>query len=297
MKPIQLPPLRRLFAMLILSGALQPHTMLLAAEHAQATANAETPSLLLAQNYSDKFDPANYLVSEKLDGVRAIWDGQNLRFRSGRIIHAPTWFTAAFPNHALDGELWMGRRRFESVSAAVRRQIPRDAEWKKITYQLYELPDSAGDFSARIDSLQASVAQANLSWLQVLPQWRVADKTALISKLNQIVRDGGEGLMLHRADASWQTGRSEILLKLKPQMDAEAIVVAHEAGKGKYQGMLGALMVETTDGQRFRLGTGFSDAQRRKPPAINSTVTYRYRDLSSTGLPKFVSFLRVRDSE
>lgn len=299
MKPIHLPPLRRLCALLILSGALQPCSMLLAAEHAPLSVEAPPllPPLLLAQNYSDKFDPGAYLVSEKLDGVRAFWDGKNLRFRSGRIIHAPAWFTAAFPSHALDGELWMGRRQFERLSAAVRRQQPRDAEWKKISYQLYELPDGAGDFSARLLSLETSVAQANLGWLQVLPQSRVADKAALIAKLNQIVHGGGEGLMLHRADAPWQTGRSEVLLKLKPQLDAEALVIAHESGQGKYQGMLGALMVETADGQRFRLGTGFSDAQRRNPPAINSTVTYRYRDLSSTGLPKFASFLRVRDSE
>lgn len=297
MKPLQLPPLRRLFAILILSGVLQPGAMLLAAEHATGQTAIEIPLLLLAQNYSDKFDPANYLISEKLDGVRAVWDGKNLRFRSGRIIHAPTWFTAAFPSHALDGELWMGRLQFERLSAAVRRQQARDAEWKKISYQLYELPNGEGDFSARILNLQASVAQANVSWLQVLPQWRAADKAALMTKLNQIVQDGGEGLMLHRADAFWQTGRSEALLKLKPQLDAEALVVAHETGKGKYQGMLGALLVETADGQRFRLGTGFSDAQRRKPPPINATVTYRYRDLSATGLPKFASFLRVRDSE
>jgi len=104
-------------------------------------------------------------------------------------------------------------------------------------------------------------------------------------------------LMLHRADALWQTGCSDMLLKLKPQQDAEALVVAHEAGHGKYQGMLGAIVVMTPQGQRFRLGTGFSDAQRRHPPAIGSTVTYRYRDLTATGLPKFASFLRIRESE
>ena len=297
MTPISLPPLRRLLALLLLSGALQPYALSFAAAPATSAAPPEVPQLLLAQNYSNKFDPVNYLVSEKLDGVRALWDGKNLRFRSGRMIHAPAWFTAAFPAHALDGELWMGRRSFERLSAAVRRQEPLDAEWKNISYQLYELPDGAGDFSARISRLQASVAQANISWLQVLPQVRVTDKSALNIKLKQVAQDGGEGLMLHRADALWQTGRSEVLLKLKLQLDAEARVVAHESGQGKYQGMLGALMVETPDGQRFRLGTGLSDAQRRNPPAIGSTVTYRYRDISATGLPKFASFLRVRESE
>lgn len=296
-KSPQFPPLRRLLALLLLSGALQPMQTTLAAEHVTPNSQPEAPALLLAQNYSSKFDPNAYLVSEKLDGVRALWDGTQLRFRSGRIIHAPAWFTAGFPKHALDGELWMGRQSFERVSAAVRRQEPIDAEWKNITYQLYELPNGEGDFTARIQTLQASAKNAGVAWLQVLPQNRVVDRVALKIMLERIVHAGGEGLMLHRLDAQWQTGRSEILLKLKPQLDAEAKVIAHEPGQGKYKGVLGALVVITPDGQRFRLGTGLSDEQRRNPPKTGATVTYRYRDLTSTGLPKFASFLRVRQSE
>jgi DNA ligase-1 len=297
MKTNQLPPLRRLLALLLLSGALQPFAPAYSAGHASVGIDLAAPPLLLAQNYSEKYDIDNYLVSEKLDGVRALWDGNTLRFRSGKLIHAPVWFTASLPRHALDGELWMGRHRFDRLSAAVRRHDPLDAEWKTITYQLYEMPGGAGSFSARIATLQASAAHAALPWLHVLPQARVTDQAALKLKLDQVVREGGEGLMLHRADALWQTGRSDVLLKLKPQQDAEALVVAHEAGQGKYQGMLGAIVVMTPEGQRFRLGTGFTDAQRRNPPAIGSTVTYRYRDLTSTGLPKFASFLRMRESE
>lgn len=291
-----LPPFNRLLASLILSGVLQAQVPTLAAEHITAKSSTESP-LLLAQNYSDKFDPSNYLASEKLDGVRALWDGKQLRFRSGRAIHAPAWFTAGFPNHALDGELWIGRQSFERLSAAVRRQEPNDAEWKNISYQLYELPEGEGNFATRIHTLETKVAQLAVPWLHVLPQNRVVDQVALKLMLDKIVQGGGEGLMLHRLDAQWQTGRSEVLLKLKPQLDAEAEVVAHEPGQGKYHGMLGVLVVVTPSGQRFRLGTGLSDEQRRNPPKIGSTITYRYRDLTSTGLPKFASFLRVREIE
>jgi DNA ligase 1 len=288
---------RPLLAALLLSGVLQPALLAHATDHAEPNTSLFVPPLLLAQTYSDKHDLANYLVSEKLDGVRAYWDGNSLRFRSGRLIHAPAWFTAQFPAHALDGELWMGRQSFERLSAAVRRQVPMDTEWKSISYQVYELPNGVGSFSERIATLQASVAQAGVPWLHVVAQTRVNDSAALKMKLAQVVREGGEGLMLHRADAVWQTGRSDVLLKLKPHQDAEAVIVAHEAGKGKYQGMLGAVIVMTPEGRHFRLGTGFNDSLRMTPPAIGSTVTYRYRDLTSTGLPKFASFLRVRESE
>ncbi|WP_199710475.1 hypothetical protein [Noviherbaspirillum cavernae] len=172
-----------------------------------------------------------------------------------------------------------GPPEFRTLVRRVRRQEPLDAEWKNISYQVYERPGGEGSFSERIAVLQTSLAQAGVPWLQVLAQTRVADKAALRVMLAQVVREGGEGLMLHRADAVWQTGRSDVLLKLKPQQDAEAVMVAHEAGKGKCRGMLGAIVVMMPDGRRFRLGSGLNDAVRLASPAIGSTVTYRYRDL------------------
>lgn len=298
MPPSRFPVLRPLFSAVLVSGVLHLTPIPThAADQAIATADIVAPALLLAQSYSEGHVIPDYLVSEKLDGVRAYWDGKHLRFRSGRVINAPAWFIAPLPSHPLDGELWMGRRSFDRLSAAVRREEPLDEEWKNITYQLYELPGGAGTFSERIVALQESVRKTGVPWLQVLEQTHLNDSAALKQKLAQVVREGGEGLMLHRADAVWQTGRSDVLLKLKPYHDAEAVIVAYEPGKGKYEGMLGAVVVVTPSGQRFRLGTGFSDAMRRDPPPVGSTVTFRYRDLTSKGLPRFASFLRVRPSE
>jgi DNA ligase 1 len=287
---------KKLLLVVAISAAFSPAIFSISPVHATTLSGGEPP-FLLAQNYSSKVDPTQYLVSEKLDGVRAFWDGQQLYFRSGRVIHAPVWFTAGLPKQMLDGELWIGRKTFERLSAAVRRQQPQDEEWKSIRYQVYELPNAAGDFSERYSKLQSIVKDTNTAWLQVLPQQRVTDQAALQALLAQTVKAGGEGLMLHRADAPWKTGRSDVLLKLKPQQDAEATVIAHELGKGKYAGMLGALVVQMPDGKRFKLGTGFSDEQRHHPPAIGSTVTYRYRDFTSTGVPRFASFLRERGEE
>lgn len=287
--------LHQLIFLVVLCGIGFPLPMLGAAN--VVSVDVHKPAILLAQNYHSQIKVSDYLVSEKLDGVRAFWDGKVLRFRSGQVIHSPAWFTAHFPTRALDGELWMGRRKFDLVSAATRRDNPLDEEWKKITYQLYELPEGIGTFKDRLTILHKVVNNIGVSWVRVVPQFNVASDHALQLKLRQIVRSGGEGLMLHRADAVWQTGRSDTLLKLKSQLDAEAKVIAYLPGKGKYEGMLGALLVEMPNGIRFRLGGGFSDQQRKTPPEIGSIVTYRYRDLTPQGLPRFANFLRVREME
>lgn len=256
---------------------------------------AESIPLLLAETEQGQSDVSLFLVSEKLDGVRAFWDGKILRTRNGNAINAPAWFVEHFPEHALDGELWIGRGQFDALSGAVRRQTPEDAEWRNIRYLVFELPNASGTFRERNELLQREVERANVPWLQVVEQWEVTDRKALDLKLAEILKLGGEGLMLHRADATYTTGRSDVLLKMKLWHDAEAEVIGHQPGKGKYAGMLGALKVRNANGVEFMLGTGLTEAERRNPPPIGSTVTYRYREVTKRGVPRFASFFRVRD--
>ncbi|CAM3753782.1 DNA ligase [Roseateles saccharophilus] len=236
-------------------------------------------------------DPRPYLVSEKLDGVRALWDGATLRFRSGRVVAAPAWFLTSLPRLALDGELWIARRSFDTLSATVRRAEPVDAEWHRVSYRVFELPASGGDFSQRAAKLETLAGGVLLP----VVQQRCGSNAELLALLKQVVDAGGEGLMLRRADAPLAAGRSDLLLKLKPLADAEAVVVGHMPGKGRLAGQLGALVLQTPEGLRFKLGTGFTDAQRRNPPPMGSTVTYRYRELTPGGKPRFASFVRVAD--
>ena len=254
-------------------------------------------SALLAQDFTPGIDVGRYLISEKFDGVRALWDGSTLRFRSGRTIAAPAWFIAKLPKTPLDGELWLGRGQFDALSGLVRKTAPSDEAWQRVSYLVFELPGGAGNFAERAQRLRGAVEAAAWSQLKAVEHISLPNEAALRAKLAQVVQTGGEGLMLHRADAPYLTGRNAALLKLKPLHDAEARVVGHVAGKGKNVGMLGALRVETAEGKRFKLGTGFSDAQRQQPPAIGSVVTYTYRDRTPKGLPRFASFLRVSAEE
>lgn len=254
-------------------------------------------SVPLAQPVSlaTDLDPSSYLVSEKLDGVRAIWDGQQLRFRSGLAIAAPAAFLQRLPPVALDGELWIGRGRFEALSGCVRRAQPDAAEWAQVRYMVFELPEHPGPFERRARALAEHCAAQGWSQLQAVAQERVATRAALHARLERVLAVGGEGLILHRADAPYVTGRTDALLKLKPFDDAEATVIAHVAGQGRHTGRLGALKVRRDDGAVFHIGTGFSDHQREMPPPVGARVTYTHRGLTGHGLPRFPSFLRVRD--
>ncbi len=268
-------------------------------QSASATDGAKSTSALgeWASAWDPQLDPILYLVSEKLDGVRAIWDGTALRFRSGRPMAAPDWFLAGLPAQALDGELWLERKSFDRISGTVRKAQPVDAEWRALRYMVFDAPAPDVPFEVRAQGLQTVVQGANLPWLVALEQTRLASPAGLQARLQQVAALGGEGLVLHRLDALWQPGRSDAVRKLKLQPDEEARVVAHVAGKGKFEGQMGALLLEMPSGQRFALGTGFSAADRAKPPPIGAQVTYRYRDRTQQGLPKFASYLRVREAE
>lgn len=271
--------------------------MLLALWVTQSIAKQNDSNVLLAHVYQRGIDVRQYLVSEKYDGVRAVWDGNKLHTRSGRVIAAPTWFTKNLPKTPLDGELWLGRGNFDALSGTVRKDLPNDEEWRGISYMIFELPNATGTFNERAKRIIEIVNHANIPQLKAVKQYRINDEATLNKQLKQMVAQGGEGLMLHRADAAYITGRSDVLLKVKLLLDAEATVKGHTPGRGKYADKLGALEVETPEGIRFKLGTGFTDAQRADPPKIGSTVTYTYRDITKTGKPKFASFLRVRNEK
>lgn len=258
--------------------------------HAQAGA-AHQP--MLATVYQGEAQISEYWVSEKLDGVRGHWDGQALWTRGGYRIRAPAWFLEGWPTTAMDGELWIARGRFDEVSGIVRSTTPADDAWRNVRFMVFDLPAHGGTFDERVAAM-AALDKLDIAWLGPITQFKVAGADELDQRLDAVVVSGGEGLMLHHQDALYRAGRSQDLLKYKPYEDAEAWVVGYTEGSGKYAGKVGALIVKRDDGRRFRLGSGLSDADRQAPPPIGSWVTYRYNGLTSTGLPRFARYLRIR---
>lgn len=252
------------------------------------------PAVQLANLYNESVPVTDYLVSEKYDGIRAIWKEGVLWSRQGNPIQVPAWFTQGWPDVWLDGELWSKRQDFEFIASTVRKQNPVDQDWRQMHYMVFDAPDHGGSFQQRVAYYQQLLTALENPYIQPVEQWRVMDNMTLSQQLATMTKAGAEGLMLHRADAVFHQGRSDDLLKLKPYMDDEAEVIGYLPGKGKYEGMLGALLVRMTDGVEFRVGTGFSDMERQSPPAIGDIITFRHHGYTKRGVPRFASFMRVR---
>lgn len=267
---------------------------------------ADKPQLMLATVHStdSSIELNHYWVSEKYDGVRAYWDGKKLISRQGNEYHAPLWFIKRFPNIPLDGELWLSRGQFDRLSGIVRRHEPIDSEWLQVRYMVFDLPKHSGDFNQRLIALRSlsSLHDSLPKHLVIAPQWQVNSEEELLQQLTSFVKNKAEGLMLHDGRSMYSAKRSDDLLKLKPSFDMEAIVMGYEAGKGKYTGMMGALWVEVLLSDEygelrkrsFKIGSGFSDADRENPPAIGSEITFQYSGLTSKGTPRFARYWRGR---
>jgi DNA ligase-1 len=249
------------------------------------------PPLLLAHAWDGERALDGWWMSEKLDGVRAYWDGAAFVSRLGNTYLAPDWFTAQLPAVTLDGELWVGRKRFQRTISIVRRQ-DRSDDWREVRFVVFDAPDHRGTFEERVSYLRATLV--GLERVELLAQERLEDLAHLRRELARVEALGGEGLMLREPGSRYAVGRSSTLLKVKSFHDAEAKVVAHLAGAGKHKGRLGALLVETQSGVRFSVGTGFSDREREDPPAVGAIITYRYQELSEGGVPRFPTFVAER---
>lgn len=259
-----------------------------------SAAIAQPPPIQLATNYRQDIDVTQYYVSEKLDGIRAYWNGHQLISKQGNIFTAPTWFIASFPTTAMDGELWIARQQFETVSGIARTQDNQNEQWKQIKFMIFDLPKSTVSFEQRINKMQTLVTDTNSPYLQMIEQQKIPNTVALFDLLNKVVMGKGEGLMLHHQDALYQTKRSRDLMKLKKFEDAEATVIAYLPGKGKYEGLLGAILVKNEEGVTFKIGSGFSDEERSTPPPIGSLITYRFTGKTNNNIPRFASFVRIR---
>ncbi|MDQ6993392.1 MAG: DNA ligase [Mariprofundus sp.] len=250
------------------------------------------PALLLLKTWQPSQDISGWLMSEKLDGVRARWDGQQLISRGGHLFAAPKWFTNGFPPFALDGELWSKRGDFERIVSIVRRKRPHHG-WNELTYQIFELPGQHGGLAQRLTILSRYLSTHSAPYLHIIKQLPCKDKHHMQQYLHALTRLGAEGLVVRNPTSPYQNGRSSNALKVKKSEDAECSIVAYKAGKGKLTDLTGALMCRLHNGQIISIGSGLNHQLRTTPPPIGKIITFKYYGLTKRGKPRHPVYLRL----
>jgi len=252
---------------------------------------AGKPDLLLLKTYKDQ-NITGWVMSEKLDGIRAYWNGKHLISRGGKIIHAPKWFTKHYPPFEIDGELWTKRGDFENISSIVRDKVPGH-EWEKVKHCIFEVPHAKGGLSERLSKVKPYEDEV----IKIIPQTKVENKEQLARFLKKIEAKGGEGVVVRDPHAPYIDKRTSKALKVKTFHDAECEVIGYTKGKGKYRDVIGAIECQLDDGTRFKIGSGLSNAQRINPPNIGEMITFQYQKFTKYGKPRFPIFVRVRNGQ
>lgn len=260
---------------------------------AVTVACADAPDIFLLKTYDGTQDVQGWVMSEKLDGVRGVWDGSRLLSRGGNPLHAPAWFTRGFPPFALDGELWSARGEFENITSIVRRETP-DARWRRIHYHVFEAPQQAGGLMQRLGILRDYLQTRPGTRIKIIPQITVQSASHLQDFLAEVTAGGGEGVVVRDPAMPYQTGRLASALKVKTYQDAECEVREILPGKGKYLGQMGALRCEMADGAQVNIGSGFTDAMRAAPPPVGRVITFKHYGWTGSGKPRFPVYLRER---
>lgn len=312
----------RIHFLLLLCGLLTYAKDLPQIKQAQSK---KPPQVLLLMDYH-KAKPHNlqeYVMSEKLDGVRALWNGKQLITRNGRVINAPACFTKDFPPFMLDGELWIGRGEFEKILALVQKDCTHcpchspstdkhQSLWDKVGYYVFDVPACGLESSQkapkpctlfeRLSVLESYLSSKAGKATRITPikHQPITSEKELFAHLRDLSKQGAEGLVLRKINAPYEQTRSTNALKLKLYEDTECKVIAHHKGKGKYASKLGSLTCEqeiTANGAKrtlhFKIGSGFSDKERDDPPPIGSIITYKFYGYTKNGVPRFATFHRI----
>jgi len=247
----------------------------------------EKPELFLLKKYQEDMNISGWYMSEKLDGVRAYWDGEKLLSRNGKVFNAPLFFTKEFPKTKLDGELWSKRGDFSNISSIVNTK-KADSRWKSLTYNIFEVPNAKGSLIERLSTVNET------KYIKIVKQMKIKTKLELNNFLKSVESKGGEGIVVRNGELLYYTGRNKSALKVKSYTDTECEVTGFSEGKGKYKNLFGALLCKLENKHIIKIGSGFTNEERIHPPKIGAIITFKYYGLTSKGNPRFPVYLRER---
>lgn len=248
----------------------------------------------------------SFMVSEKFDGVRGIWDGKNMFSKRGNILPIPHCFSQNLAHLGLkngefvEGELWIDYGAFEAISGLLNRKNIACEDFRSVKFLIFnaqlgnkrDFSQNLAEIKSRLDSALDSAKGKDLAQIQVIPQHKFSKIADLKDFFNAVVAKGGEGLIVRDSTTAY---------KLKAQNDAECKIIDFSRGKGRLNGKVGAIICESLEdknsgikgGKIFRIGSGLSDEMRTNPPKIGMIITYKFSGVSKNGIPKHARFLRI----
>ena len=249
--------------------------------------------IMRARDYAGQ-DIKGWYIGEKLDGVRGRWNGERIVSRTGKEIAAPTWFTDELPaGVVLDGELFVGRGQFQQTLSYVRKNVPIDSEWAKVSFSVFDLLGQGGiesRFRVAADSIKGSSVAC------MIQHGICQDREDMQRFFNEIISVGGEGIVLRKPGSLYRNGKCNDILRYKERLFDEAVIESYQPGAGKFTGMVGALLCRW-EGREIKLGTGLTDAVRNNPPALGAPVTFAYKSLTQGGAPREPAYIVDRNYE
>lgn len=277
---------------------------------------------MLAKTLNKKNIPKKWLLSEKYDGYRSRYEpDKGFISRNNNIFNAPEWYLDILPDISLDGELWAGYNKFQSLSK-IRKKIIDPFEWLDIKYIVYDLPDLDMIFEERLKVLKNIVNKIQKDWYKkrkklgkefnnlkcpiLLAEQIKIDSIKQFNQLyNKIINNDGEGVILKNPKSFYENDRSYNMLKYKPEFDTEAIIIDYKENKNKIVGAF--ICLELINFKNYSI------INKKKKPIIISglnyeiinnvdithpigtVITYKFSGLTESGKPRFAKYLRKRE--
>lgn len=234
------------------------------------------PPLALPSDWDGEQDLAGWWLSEKYDGFRAYWNGEELLTKNGAAFRTPPWFIADLPDMPIDGELWCGRGTLEQIASIV--QGADGDRWQAVSFVVFDL--AASGISVEERQWELLRALRGCRHARAVSQTHCAGNGHAREMLAAVESEGGEGLVARAPGSFYEQGRSPSLLKIKSLRDAEAHVIEHRPR---------SIVLETDDGIRFAVNCPDYDR-----PALGEVVTFQYSGLTARGVPKCARLWRIR---
>jgi DNA ligase-1 len=287
----------------------------------QIVYDVKDKGVLLAKNFDDDVNIEGWYASEKWDGYRSVWNGKNFVSRTGKSFDVPDWYCSIMPpSIALDGELWLGRGKFEDCGLLRKKRPTKESdihkwneEWlkKEVVFNVFDIMNLNVGFEERMEKLRTLVKDRNKCMKQLninkpnpilaFTEQTKVNKVEALKMAKEVIKDGGEGIMLRQPDSLYEANRSKTLYKIKEVDDMEVVIDGYKNGKGKYINILGSFTCSLVGKPDIKCNvSGMNDEIRNsylKTHPIGTVITITYNGLTKFGKPRHPRYLRIRHKE